>query len=448
MENESVVVTSGTVFAISGRTGDISPKSTPGDPQGMYAYDTRFLSKMILTLDGRDVIPVGASPLNHSIASFYTSSRGTRSSRAGTISIVRDRYVSNGIHEDIHLVNHSMKTRKVHLEVAFDADFADVFEVRLGIVKKAGKVSVEQNDENGICLIYEREKYRRETCIHFSIPPQIKGKTASFDIVLEPKKSWKTCISILPVEETLPGPIACIQEFFGPPFGPYKRRNPSAMQRLKEEDPHSPLSEIPKLETNHMYLKQAYEQSIIDLQALLTKQDNNHYILAAGIPWFVAIFGRDSIISAIQTKLLGPQLMIGTIHTLADLQSVEFDKFRDAEPGKMPHEVRKGELSFFEEVPHTRYYGSIDTTPLFLILLWEQFLIDSALLTFTGGLIGVGMGWGGSYLVGRLGLIQTLVTTDIVFLAVAVSVGIGLFFGFYPAWQGSRMDPIQALRSE
>ena len=80
--------------------------------------------------------------------------------------------------------------------------------------------------------------------------------------------------------------------------------------------------------------------------------------------------------------------------------------------------------------------------------IWGQFLVDSALLTFSGGLIGVGIGWGGSYLVNYLGYMQTLVTGDVVFLAVAVSVGIGLFFGFYPAWQGSRLDPIRALRAE
>ncbi|HSW58492.1 MAG TPA: ABC transporter permease [Dehalococcoidales bacterium] len=80
--------------------------------------------------------------------------------------------------------------------------------------------------------------------------------------------------------------------------------------------------------------------------------------------------------------------------------------------------------------------------------IWGQFLLDSALLTFTGGIIGVALGWGGSYLVNRSGLVTTLVTTDIVILAVTVSVAIGLFFGFYPAWQGSRLDPIQALRSE
>jgi hypothetical protein len=94
MDNESIVVTSGMVFMVSDRTGNIFPKSPENTPHGLYAFDTRFLSKMSLTLDGRKILPIGASPLNHSIASFYASSPGSRNARAGTISIVRDRYVS------------------------------------------------------------------------------------------------------------------------------------------------------------------------------------------------------------------------------------------------------------------------------------------------------------------------------------------------------------------
>jgi glycogen debranching enzyme len=166
--------------------------------------------------------------------------------------------------------------------------------------------------------------------------------------------------------------MVCPLEIAGSPFGPYKHDESTSHQLVKKVIP-GPLRDPPKLETNNLILKQAYDQAVEDLQALSIKQDNDHYILAAGIPWFVAIFGRDSIISALQTKLLGPELMIGTLHTLAGLQSVENDSFRDAEPGKLPHEVRKGELSFFEQVPHTRYYGSVDVTPLYLILIWEAF---------------------------------------------------------------------------
>jgi glycogen debranching enzyme len=373
MDNESVVVTSGTVFVVSGRNGDIYPKGVEGTPQGLYAFDTRFLSKLRLTLDGKEDLPVGASPLNHSIASFYAISPGTRKSRAGAISIVRDRYVSHGFHEDISLINHSARVRKLRLELSFDADFADVFEVRLGAITKAGKVTVEQREGQHICLVYQREQFHRETWINFSVTPQIDGKTAVFDVNLEPRSTWRTCVNILPVADEHPPAMTCLQQVVGSPFGPYIRDNSSALLRLTEKDVTSPLREIPVLQTNNVGLRQAYEQAIVDLQALMIKQDNGQYILAAGIPWFVAIFGRDSIISSLQTKLLGPELMLGTIHTLASLQAVDYDEFRDAEPGKLPHEVRKGELSFFEQVPHTRYYGSVDATPLFLILLWEAY---------------------------------------------------------------------------
>ena len=374
MDNESVVVTSGTLFVVSGRSGDIQPADSHGTPQGLYAFDTRFLSKMVLTLDGREVLPVGASPLNHSLGSFYCTSRGTRNARSGSISIVRDRYVAQGFHEDVSLINHSAKTSRMRLQFSFDADFADVFEVRLGSITKAGKVTVQEKDGQHICLVYDREKYHRETWIKFSaVPTAVSGKTAVFDIVLEPKSTWKTCINILPVTDGQPAPMSCLQEIVGSPFGPYKREKQTASNLLDAKDMTGPLRDVPRLETNHAGLKQAFEQAVIDLKALTIKQENGYYILAAGIPWFVAIFGRDSIISSLQTKLLGPDLMLGTIHTLAELQAVECDPFRDAEPGKMPHEVRKGELSFFEQVPHTRYYGSVDVTPLFLILLWEAY---------------------------------------------------------------------------
>jgi glycogen debranching enzyme len=382
MDNETIVVTSGTVFAVSSRNGDIYPKGIGGAPQGLYAFDTRFLSKLILTIDGRQDLPVGASPLNHSIASFYSVTRGTRNSRAGAVSIVRDRYVSHGFHEDISLINHSHRSRKLRLEIAFDADFADVFEVRLGTVTKAGKVTVEKREGQHICLVYQHSQFHRETWINFSSDPQIVGKTAIFDINLEPKATWKTCVSILPVADIPPPAMTCLQEVVGSPFGACKRESSMPLQRLTEKGVSGPLREVPRLETNHLGLKQAYNQAVMDIQALMIKQESGHYILAAGIPWFVAIFGRDSIISALQTKLLGPELMVGTIHTLASLQAVTVDRFRDAEPGKIPHEVRKGELSFFEQVPHTRYYGSVDATPLFLILLWEayQWTGDKSLL--------------------------------------------------------------------
>jgi glycogen debranching enzyme len=157
----------------------------------------------------------------------------------------------------------------------------------------------------------------------------------------------------------------------GTPFGPYRYQEKPPLSVLRQAQDQRLLERIPTLETDHAGLRLVYHQAIADLRSLLMEYLPGHRILAAGLPWFMTVFGRDSIISAIQTKLLGPELMLGTLHTLAGLQATTRDNFREADPGKIPHEVRAGELSVLEEVPHSRYYGTIDATPLFLVLRHE-----------------------------------------------------------------------------
>jgi glycogen debranching enzyme len=142
MLTDRVVVASGSIFAVSGHNGDFHPWTQ----EGFYVYDTRFLSTFRLTLEGREPDTAGAKQLDHSIASFYTSSRGVRGLPPSSVSVVRDRYVESGLHEDISLVNHSDRPRKVRLQVTFDAYFADVFEVRLGPVRKAGQVTLKPRE--------------------------------------------------------------------------------------------------------------------------------------------------------------------------------------------------------------------------------------------------------------------------------------------------------------
>ena len=366
MFGDLAIMSAGPVFLVSERSGNIRPRTS----EGFYAYDTRFLSSFILTIDGRELIPLGSYTFDSSLASFYASSSGTRRMPASTISVVRDRYIAHGLHEDITLINHSSKTRTINLELTFDADFADVFEVRLGSVRKAGRISVECPGPNHLSLVYERGRFRRETWITFNGEPQFQGNTAVFSITLEPKEPWRTCVTILPVLDRPPEQMRCVKSILGNPFGQY-RRGITHLDRLPEpQEAGQPLEELPEMEPDNPVFRQVYEQAVADLRSLRLRQEDGHYILAAGLPWFVALFGRDSIISAIQTKLLGTELMVGTLYTLASHQATEVNEFRDAEPGKIPHEIRRGELSFMEDLPHAAYYGSVDATPLFLILLW------------------------------------------------------------------------------
>jgi glycogen debranching enzyme len=369
MLTDQISLTAGSVFAVSDRNGDIHPRTT----EGLYASDTRFLSAFCLSVQGEDTYAVGADLFNHSIASFYITPKGTQYFPTSSVSIVRDRYVDLGLHEDINLVNHATQPKTVHLELTFDADFADVFEVRLGRFRKAGWLTVEGREGQHLCLTYQREGFHRETWISFSEEPLIRGKTAIFDILLQPKESWKTCVTVLPVTETAPPPMKCVATILGTPFESDRYQEKPPLSALTQTQGQQLLERVPTLQTDHTGLHLVYHQAIADFSSLLMEYLPGHRILAAGLPWFMAVFGRDSIISALQTKLLGPELMLGTLHTLASLQAVVQDDFREADPGKIPHEVRRGELSVLEEVPHSRYYGTIDATPLFLVLLHEAY---------------------------------------------------------------------------
>jgi glycogen debranching enzyme len=367
--NEQPVLTSSTAFVISSRSGDIHPKTR----DGFYAYDTRFLSNFSILVDNKHLYSVGRDTFNSTLASFYCTAGGESSLNAAPISIVRDRRIENGIHEDIHVINHTMARKRVHIQVVVDADFADVFEVRLMKTRKEGQITVEEREGQDICLVYRRRNFRRETWITFTGKPAIAGRQALFEVELEPRKSWRTCVSIVPVVEAPPTPIPCENTYLGSPFGAYQRVVWPSITLMAKDDQRPLGEDLPRLDTDSPALRDAYQQAITDLRSLQMEYLPGHHILAAGLPWFMAVFGRDSCISAIQTKLLGPDLMRGTLYTLASLQAKRPNPFREAEPGKIPHEVRKGELSVLKRVPHSRYYGSVDSTPLFVILLWNAY---------------------------------------------------------------------------
>jgi len=368
MQPDTIVVTAGTSFAISGRSGDVEANS----PQGFYAADTRFLSHFRVSIEGRLPLAVGSSQTNHSIASFYVVNRGRRGLPGSAISMVRDRYVAEGMHEDISLINHSTVTRTVHLELTVDVDFADIFEVRGGRgLRRPEHVILEEHSDYAFCFTYRRDGFERCTLIQLTGEPSISGRSAVFEVVLQPQEQWKTCITVFPVISEVHAATPCVESVIGPPFGPYQL----AERRLLPAPPQTrqPLEDVPELFAEDPNLAACYEAAVAGLRSLRMEYLEGTPILAAGLPWFMAVFGRDSMISAIQTKLLGQELMVGTLQTMASLQATQIDEFRDSEPGKMPHEIRMGELSVIEQVPHSRYYGTIDATPLFLRLLLETY---------------------------------------------------------------------------
>jgi glycogen debranching enzyme len=369
MPGATVAATSGTAFAISSDNGDMNPEST----EGFFAFDTRFLSSFKLFLNGRMTNPVGVDRFDSSIVSFYCTIGEPRTEESPHLSIVRDRSIEMGLHEDIYIQNNSLDPRELDLTFSFESDFADIFEVRRGVLSKSRNVSVSSKKDGSLLFEYKRDTYERQVTVSVSKVPVEDGNQPRIKFTLAPRATWKTCVSAVPGSsgKQVKKPT-CSSSILVSPFGRFERKSSRYLRQRAERKLLEALT-LPEIQTDNSGLRVAYYQAIYDLSSLQLEILPKKYVLAAGLPWFLTLFGRDSAISAMQTKILGTEILTATVETLASLQATKVDQFREAEPGKIPHEVRQGELSVFEEVPHSRYYGSVDSTPLFVMLLWEAY---------------------------------------------------------------------------
>src|SRR5713226_3004675 len=170
MPDGSIIATSGSVFAISSHNGDVNPGTT----EGFYASDTRFLSTFNLLVDGQVTNSVGVNRFDPSIVSFYSISGKTRHLAPSSLSIVRDRSIDKGLHEDIYIKNDSAEGQSFNVEVVFDSDFADVFEVRRGSIRKGGKIRTLRRAGQYFGFEYQRGDYHREVCISLSEVPNVQ----------------------------------------------------------------------------------------------------------------------------------------------------------------------------------------------------------------------------------------------------------------------------------
>lgn len=369
MLDKEIAVIEGNTFILSDSLGEV----VVGTPHGVYHADTRFLSGYTMELNGQTPLLLGSGNVTPSSASFYATNPASPELPQGSLSIVRDRFVSRGVHDDIAVVNHSSTPLEVTLAFAFSADFADVFEVRGGNIAKAGTVTLERVNGHDLAFAYRRAEFVRSTSISFSQAPDIEGNRAIFRFVLAPKEEWRTCISICPKLDKRLAFVPCDSAPQNGDGASPLSYTFTDMARNSNFGADDFVQKAPTLFTDDARLRFAYDRAIKDMAGLRLAIDGGYQLPVAGLPWYMAIFGRDSIITALQTMLLGPELAIGTLRTLARYQSRRADPFRDEEPGKIPHEIRFGELASLGEIPHSRYYGTADATPLFIILLSEAY---------------------------------------------------------------------------
>ena len=319
---------------------------------GLFAADTRVLSTYRLSLGGVGLDLLSRLREGHGTARWQFQNRRFRVAHGeiepGSISILLRRRVDGAMHDDLQIVSYVEGTLRTSLIVQIDADFADVFEVKeqrmpphLGVSRSVNGAEVRVG--------YENQGFRRGLVISTDGPakaPAMVGASLEFDIELAHGGTWCCCLELQP-------------EIDG-------RRITFGGDAHADESPAPEHVRISCADT----LGSPFRRGCADLDSLTIGDAGSRY-LGAGIPWFLTLFGRDTLMTSLMTGLLGSSMARDTLAAVGSLQARVDDPWRDAEPGKLPHEIRHGELAFHHQIPHTPYYGTHDAQALYCLALWN-----------------------------------------------------------------------------
>jgi len=366
-----LIILDGSSFFVSDAAGDVEPVSDPGhsrEVRGLFHSDVRHLARWVLLVNDRPMrVLTSTSPDYYSAQVFGALGTGGQDP---SIAIRRERVVGDGVHEDIWVDNNTGAAVTVTVRLLFGADFADLLDVKQNN-RMRGEITAAVA-ECETTLSYVNRGYHRGTRIVFGQPGQLSGDQMCWALSLGPREQWHTSVDVHMVVDRHPVTMRAASNTMG-------SLHPNMEMTLDEW-----TDAAPKLEAEVDSLRYTYGQSMVNLAALRFRPSmgGGLSLTAAGLPWFMALFGRDSLITAYEALPFHPTLAQTALRTLAALQAREYDDFRDAEPGKIPHELRNGEKSYLKEGPHTPYYGSHDATPLFLILLdeYERWTADTTLV--------------------------------------------------------------------
>jgi glycogen debranching enzyme len=373
MSNGQVNILAGNTFVVSDARGDID--ASPADPAGLFSFDTRFLSTWVLSVDGKRLSPLSIDDLQYYETRFFLVAGAGGVYVDAKVSVIRQRAVSGGgFREEVTILNYDDKPVDLTMRVETGCDFADLFEVKDALAKKGAYYT--QVEDGRLVLGYTRETLHRQTVISAAAPAHLDGRGLTFAVHLEPKQEWATELRVVPTFIGLLGR----QELTPEEARIWARRDIPDMK----EDLQVWLDHAPRLECDWAPLKDTYQRSLVDLAALrfAPLSSGGQHLPAAGLPWFMTIFGRDSIFTSLQALPFKPELAATTLRELGSRQGSRRDDFRDEDPGRIIHEARFGETVAFEERPHSPYYGSADATPLFVVLLdeYERWSGDTQLI--------------------------------------------------------------------
>jgi glycogen debranching enzyme len=365
-----VQILEGNTFVVSDDKGDIEASRT--DPTGLFSFDTRFLSRWVLTVNGQRLTALSTDDLQYFQTRFFLVPGSGTVYVDSKLSVIRQREVADGFHEELRVLNHENDPVDLEIRIEAASDFADLFEVK-DALKKKGQYGTEVVGDS-LVLRYWRETYVRETWISASTPAHIDGKGLTFSITVPGHDEWKTDLQVV-VSEGEPE---------GPGGGPVSIRGQRHVREDMTRGLEKWLQQAPTIDCDWQPLEHIYRRCMTDLAALRfsTLTMPGRALPAAGLPWFMTIFGRDSILTSLQSLPFTSELASTTLLALGERQGTRIDDFRDEDPGRILHEMRYGEMTAFEERPHSPYYGNADATMLYVVLLdeYERWTGDTKLV--------------------------------------------------------------------
>lgn len=355
------VIKENDLFLTTDASGDIPERNDAG--LGLYTRDTRFLSRMELKINGDKPVLLRSSAEDNFRAEFLLTNRhmeenGTVRLWRESVEVRRSRFISeNVLYETVTLTNFNPKPVRLTLSIAFAADFLDMFAVRGYVPAACGRHLPATVESRKLAFHYEgTDGVRRSTVIeweHETGRAEPDG-TVTFELSFAPAQRIDIPLAVYPVIDG---------------ENPVRRSREEAIGRLTRSYGQW-MEESTQVRTDHGVYAGMYDRSLKDMRVLLTDIGHGPFPVA-GLPIFAVPFGRDSLIAALQMLPVNPKVALGTLRTMAATQGTKLDPWRDEEPGKIMHEMRYGELAATGRIPFNPYYGSIDSTPLFLVLLAE-----------------------------------------------------------------------------
>jgi len=357
----SLTILEGSTFCVCDERGDIDGTASAS---GFFAADTRFLSRSVLTLDGERPQPLSyAHPAPH--LGFFVLRYHLVDALRPELSIQRERFVGDEMEERIVVENNSRRVVETTLGLELEADFADIFSVKSLDPDFGNPASVRlppprtpEWDAAENTMVFADDGFPARTFVHLSVPCD---ESVAFDLRLEPGQRWELVVGVQPLLGD------------GEPLNNAEFTHRIEQERTRADDSHSAWRRsAPRLRCGWDDLVRTWNTSVADIGSLRMRTEGFDYgpLPAAGSPWFMTVFGRDTLITCLQTLCFGPELSESALRVLAATQACDDDPERDAEPGKIIHEFRRGKAAAVGWTGD-RYYGTVDATPLFLILLSE-----------------------------------------------------------------------------